>query len=574
MRYQSFRLQITGNLSGGFTVYAQCPRGEGSAQFIQPFQPEEASALHASLWRSARNFTAEGGDTPPISPDTIGEHLFTALFAGEILRLYERSLDLLEADPNSGLRLELMLDPRDPNLAAFQAFPWELLRQPDTPEFPVLSRRQPLVRYLAVPKPVYAANRPAVLRILVVAANPRSGGLRGSLDIDRELHNLQQAVGSAPNLEIVTPQAPTLTSLRQALLDQECHVLHFIGHGGLEAENEERVLFFESGSGSADPVRGKDLLNKLTDFPTLRLAFLNACESGAVSAISAPPAFDPFAGVANSLVLGGLPAVIAMQFTVSDQAAIAFSRSFYQRLAQGDPVDAAVAEGRQAMHSANSAGFEWATPVLFMRTRSGELYPAKDISPEQTATSRRALGLAIVLGLTLLALPRLAPQVTHVPTKVPVKQRALSSLLGKPDVSSQHSSNLRNQLGPAQTPSPVTLKSAEKAQSSTQLRQKTSSGSKVLEGLETNKEESTPLRSIDAKLYQVNLLIPTQMSGSAVWLDGREARIIKRTEAVIIIEVPADSSNHQIRIEQDGLPTCETKVSFAKDGTTITPCQN
>jgi len=480
----------------------------------------------------------------------------------------------LEADPNSGLRLELMLDPRDPNLAAFQAFPWELLRQPDTPEFPVLSRRQPLVRYLAVPKPVYAANRPAVLRILVVAANPRSGGLRGSLDIDRELHNLQQAVGSAPNLEIVTPQAPTLTSLRQALLDQECHVLHFIGHGGLEAENEERVLFFESGSGSADPVRGKDLLNKLTDFPTLRLAFLNACESGAVSAISAPPAFDPFAGVANSLVLGGLPAVIAMQFTVSDQAAIAFSRSFYQRLAQGDPVDAAVAEGRQAMHSANSAGFEWATPVLFMRTRSGELYPAKDISPEQTATSRRALGLAIVLGLTLLALPRLAPQVTHVPTKVPVKQRALSSLLGKPDVSSQHSSNLRNQLGPAQTPSPVTLKSAEKAQSSTQLRQKTSSGSKVLEGLETNKEESTPLRSIDAKLYQVNLLIPTQMSGSAVWLDGREARIIKRTEAVIIIEVPADSSNHQIRIEQDGLPTCETKVSFAKDGTTITPCQN
>jgi hypothetical protein len=540
VKYQSFRLQITGSPTGGFTVYAQCPRGEGSARFIQPFRPEEAGALHETLWRNARNFTDEGGAAPPRSPDAIGEHLFTALFPGEILRLYERSLDLLEADPTSGLRLELMLDPRDPNLATFQAFPWELLRQPDTPEFPVLSRRQPLVRYLAVPKPVYAANRPAVLRILAVAANPRSGGLfRGSLDIARELHNLQQAVGSAPNLEIVTPQAPTLTSLRQALLDQECHVLHFIGHGGLEAGQEERVLFFESESGSADPVRGKDLLNKLTDFPTLRLAFLNACESGAVSAISAPPAFDLFAGVANSLVLGGLPAVIAMQFPVSDQAAIAFSRSFYQRLAVGDPVDAAVAEGRQAMHSVDPASFEWATPVLFMRTRSGELYPEKDIPPEQPSPGRRVLGiaLAVMLALGLLGLLRFdGGKGNQLTQATPPPRQATPTMTPK---------------SPVQLPLPA-----------------------VTPGLYIPGGKSRPSPPLEVGSYQVHLMISTLMSDAVVWLDGHEARIVRRTPTVITIKVPVDNSNHQIRIEKEGLPTCETMISFTKDESTLTPCQN
>jgi hypothetical protein len=431
-----------------------------------------------------------------------------------------------------------MLDPRDPNLAAFQAFPWELLRQPNTPEFPVLSRRQPLVRYLAVPRPVYAGNRPTVLRILAVAANPRSGNLKGSLDIARELHNLQQAVGSSSTLEIVTPQAPTLAALRQALLNQECHVLHFIGHGGLDMGREERVLFFESESGGADPVRGKDLLNKLTDFPTLRLAFLNACESGAVSATSAPPTFDPLAGVANTLVLGGLPAVIAMQFTVSDQAAIVFSRAFYQRLAVGEPVDAAVAEGRQAMHSADAASFEWATPVLFMRTRSGELYPAKDIPPEQPVTGRHTLGivLVVILVVSLFILLRFDGGQENQPTPVAPPPQATPTTTPK---------------APIQLPSPA-----------------------LTSDLYITRGKPAPSPSLEIGSYQVHLMIPTMMSDAAVWLDDHEAHIVKRAPTVITIKVPADSRNHQIRIGKEGLPMCETKTSFTKDGLILTPCQD
>jgi hypothetical protein len=64
-----------------------------------------------------------------------------------------------------------------------------------------------------------------------------------------------------------------------------------------------------------------------------------------------------------------------------------------------------MAEGRQAVHSAAPAGFEWATPVLFMRTPNGELYPEKDLLPEEP---RPRWPLALGVGLVAQGL-RLAP---------------------------------------------------------------------------------------------------------------------------------------------------------------------
>lgn len=354
-------------------------------------------ALKAAFGRVARpgrDLISPGGrqEEPERSPEALGERLFEALFQGEILRLYERSLDLLGEDPEIGLRLELMLDPRDPCVAAFQAFPWEVMRQPGTPEFLTLSRRRPIVRYLAVPRAVYTPSRVSTLRIVAVMSSPHHGGLC-PLDLARELRNLEEAVGSTSNLEIVRPQAPTLAALRQACSEQDCHVLHFMGHGGSMPGRADRVLFFETEDGHSHPVRGVDLVNKLSDFPTVRLVVLNACES---AALPDETGIDPLSSVASSLVLGGMPAVVAMQFPISDQAAITFSRAFYQRLAAGDPVDASVAEGRQAVHSLNPRGFEWATPVLFLRGQDGP--------PEQSPGKRWARRLtAALLGLLLAA---------------------------------------------------------------------------------------------------------------------------------------------------------------------------
>jgi len=278
--------------------------------------------------------------------------------------------------------LKLMLDPSDPDLEGFLNLPWEELRQPGTPEFLALSPQHSIVRYPMVPRPVLAAQRPSKLRVLVVAASPRAEYL-SLLDLERERRNLADALKTSSDLEIVDVSSPTLAGLRQTLQKEECHVLHFMGHGGFDADADCGVLYFETADRGEDPVPGEDLANKLAGFPMLRLVVLNACKSARFAESSGQGGSHALTGVATSLVAGGLPATIAMRSAISDEAAIAFSRAFYQHLAAGDPVDTAMVEGRQAIHSEERGRAEWATPVLFMRTKEGDLFPAVDLPGEK-----------------------------------------------------------------------------------------------------------------------------------------------------------------------------------------------
>jgi hypothetical protein len=62
-----------------------------------------------------------------------------------------------------------------------------------------------------------------------------------------------------------------------------------------------------------------------------------------------------------------------MQFPISDTAAITFSAALYRALAAGEPVEAAVAEGRTAVYLQDPESLEWATPALYLRTAPGGL---------------------------------------------------------------------------------------------------------------------------------------------------------------------------------------------------------
>jgi hypothetical protein len=105
----------------------------------------------------------------------------------------------------------------------------------------------------------------------------------------------------------------------------------------------------------------------LHDHASLRLAILNACEGARASRT------DPFAGTAQSLVEQGIPAVIAMQFEVPDETAILFAHEFYGAVADGYPVDTALAEARKAIF-ARGEGLDWGTPVLHMRAPDGRIF--------------------------------------------------------------------------------------------------------------------------------------------------------------------------------------------------------
>jgi tetratricopeptide (TPR) repeat protein len=238
-----------------------------------------------------------------------------------------------------------------------------------------------------------AIARPARLRILVIAASPLDGP---ELDVARERANLEEAwKGQEKNVEIVFLGRGGLEAMCQALLSAPFHILHFMGHGEFNEESSQGVLFFEREDGTGQPFEGRNLAQLLHDFESLRLVVLNACHTAEAVGVRGP---NPFAGVASSLVMGGVPAVVAMRGPVSDLAAVAFSRVFYQRLAAGDPIEAAVTEGRLAMQRAAPEEGAWAILTLFLRSPNGWLF-----APRSTVWARRAALLAgLAAALVLL----------------------------------------------------------------------------------------------------------------------------------------------------------------------------
>jgi hypothetical protein len=266
-----------------------------------------------------------------------------------------------------------------------------------------------VVRYLEVPRPVIPLRRPSVLLILVVISAP--AGLP-ALDVARERQEVLEAWGRRPEVEVEVLERPRAGALREALLRRPYNILHFIGHGTLDAQTGEGFLVLEDEDGAADPISGEALVTFLKDLTSLRLVFLNACETARAAR---EEGLDPFAGVATALVMAGLPAVVAMQRPISDSASIAFSRAVHLRLAAGEPLDTAVTEGRQAIFASHPAAIEWAIPVLFTRVGDGFIfYPrerrAEDaLSRAVSSSSTRhrlrpilATGLALLLGILAL----------------------------------------------------------------------------------------------------------------------------------------------------------------------------
>jgi hypothetical protein len=291
-----------------------------------------------------------------------GGQLFEAVFRYDLATNLSSSLNLAKA-ADAGLRIRLRLADC-PELADL---PWEYLYDKRNNRFLCLSDRTPLVRYLDLPEPVRALAVTPPLRVLVVIASPAE---YPALDGEHEWRNVTEALSElarAGRVEVERLAQPTLRMLQRQLRRGRYHVFHFIGHGGFDSQTQDGVLAFENSYGRLRLVSGEDLGTLLYDHRSLRLAVLNACEGARGDRA------DPFAGTAQSLVQQGIPAVIAMQFEITDTAAIVFAQALYEAVADGYPLDAATAEARKAIH-AHGNGVEWGTPVLYLRALDGRIF--------------------------------------------------------------------------------------------------------------------------------------------------------------------------------------------------------
>jgi CHAT domain/WD domain, G-beta repeat len=350
------------------------PAGQGArVRFIQPFAPLELENFLLRIGRPRRPVRrVDAPETKAIKD--FGQRLYDALFHDDLRVSLERSLSETAAK-GAGLRLRLRLSDT-PELAEL---PWEFLYDRARNRFVCLSDRTPLVRFLEVPDPPRPLPVSPPLRVLVMISSPQDPGL-AELDVEQEwtkLHGVLGGLEQAGLVQLERLEAATLGALRQQLRRADWHVLHFIGHGGFDPHARDGVLVLEDPAGSSQLVTAQALGVPLHNHDPLRLVVLNACEGARVDPT------DPFAGTAQTLIQQGIPAVVAMQFEITDLAAIAFTSELYGAVADGYPLDAALSQARQAIYTEVSE-VEWATPVLYLRAPDGRIF---DITPTSAAAT-------------------------------------------------------------------------------------------------------------------------------------------------------------------------------------------
>ena len=291
-----------------------------------------------------------------------GKDIFDALLSGEARSLYDMSVQQARED-GKGLRLKLRILP--PELARL---PWEYLYDDRHAEYVSLSRETPVVRFLESRRPTEPLSVTPPLQILGMIASPSD---LPPLDTGRERKRVEQALTRLESnglVDLTWIETPTWRELQRAMRAGPWHVFHFIGHGGFDRVAGEGVVALADDDGRSHNLSATELGRLLADHNALRLAVLNSCE-GATSSDE-----DVFSSTAAVLVRRGIPAVLAMQYEITDRAAIEFARTFYESLADGYPVDGAVAEARKAVSLAVTNTIEWGTPVLFMRTADGVVF--------------------------------------------------------------------------------------------------------------------------------------------------------------------------------------------------------
>jgi hypothetical protein len=205
------------------------------------------------------------------------------------------------------------------------------------------------------------------IRVLVVTAHPAK---LEELAIHEEMREVERTLGSLEDagwVEMEYLHAATRETLLQKLDEKSFHILHFIGHGAFDPKDRGGALLLERKGGEPDPMPARELGVLLGSHPDLRLVVLNICH-GARGHTA-----DPFSGLAQSLIVGGLPAVVAMQSTVSDNAALCFARTFYEFVARRKPLDHAVTKARIAMY-AKGYETEWAVPILATRSPNCRIF--------------------------------------------------------------------------------------------------------------------------------------------------------------------------------------------------------
>jgi len=299
----------------------------------------------------------------------VGEALFNSVFpdGSKMREHYSTALEGATRD-GKGLRIALNITAAtDTEELSILALPWEYLYDPDRKFFLACSGRTILTRRIVLPQavPPFTARLP--LRVLVVISEPHDQKRFGREEAWKYTEQGLQESASQGKIEYRLIAQPTFNAVTTEIGSWKPHVLHFIGHGNFQGD-KGGVLAFENIYGATDLVDSIKLQQALGG-NDLRLVLLCSCRSAETDS------GDDFSGVTQALVKGGIPAVIAMQFSIPVVSANLLMKAFYTSLAQRQAIDEAVTVARLALFTSDQSVTErdWGIPVLYLQPDSHTL---------------------------------------------------------------------------------------------------------------------------------------------------------------------------------------------------------
>jgi hypothetical protein len=302
----------------------------------------------------------------------LGRQLARLLFPDAVWRLFAESLRAIAGRKDIGLRLRLCLDDDLIDL------PWEFLYRPDVQApaarsgFLLLDGRISLVR-----EPPLVLGAPAatsrVQRGLFVGAFFADGS--DTWGVQQEHASLTKAMRSVQDFvefEFVRADAGSV----DREVESGCDIFHYAGHTMVEDGRGAMVqlarmenapsgeqLCFEMQAERAAWSRADQLAPRLGRAGT-RLAVFNACNSG----------YWPFV---SPFMRAGLPALVGVQGTVGNVAALNFSARLYESLAVGLSLDEALTFARIHLFEPGRREYEcdWGRFMVYMPAESAVLFP-------------------------------------------------------------------------------------------------------------------------------------------------------------------------------------------------------
>jgi tetratricopeptide (TPR) repeat protein len=292
-----------------------------------------------------------------------GEELFRAVFGGDAQRIFNAFQDA------EGEGRQITIAASQPEILRL---PWELLCDPtgtyllhETPQIAVRRQLTNVVRGSKAVKPK------AQLRLLMVVSRPDGEGF---LDPRAEAKAVLKAIEQrAPGRVVVEFLRPaTLKNLRERLQDRSLPVdiVHFDGHGAFTIDGEVTVgkhdgltkgsksldmgyLLFEDAEGGAERVSAEKLGDALNR-QQVSLVVLSACQSAMMGRGE-----DALGCVAAQLTNRGIPAVLAMTYSVLVTTTEQLFGKFYGELAAGQSLGIALANARQDLYFEQKRGLRW-----------------------------------------------------------------------------------------------------------------------------------------------------------------------------------------------------------------------